>query len=154
MTFSWIALQYNDFILKLSIPPKKKKMAMVPSKIQLSNPGPPWPSCSLVGLKVVNVVWNGENDGYQLFLLFPQCFEMTSIPRALRVCFFVVKGSEYTLNPLPHMPILGSSNLAANENMMSKIRINGVQLLLSRKHCWKRRKFLITNNFFFSHNVF
>ena len=41
---------------------------------------------------------------------------------------------------LPHMPILGSSNSAANKNMMSKIWTNGVQLSdLSRKHCGKRR---------------
>ena len=29
------------------------------------------------------------------------------------------------INPLPHMPILGSSNSAANKDMMSKILING-----------------------------
>ena len=28
------------------------------------------------------------------------------------------------LNPLPHMPILGSSNLMANKDMMSKILKN------------------------------
>ena len=27
-------------------------------------------------------------------------------------------------NPLPHMPILGSSNSAVNKDMMSKIRTN------------------------------
>ena len=31
-------------------------------------------------------------------------------------------------NPLPDMPILGSSNSAANKNMMSKIWTNGVHL--------------------------
>ena len=34
----------------------------------------------------------------------------------------------FCLNLLPHMPILGSSNVAANINMMSKIWTNGVQL--------------------------
>ena len=29
------------------------------------------------------------------------------------------------LNPLPHMPILGSSNSAANKDMKSKIWTNG-----------------------------
>ena len=29
------------------------------------------------------------------------------------------------LNPLPHMPVLGSSNSAANKDMMSKIWTNG-----------------------------
>ena len=32
------------------------------------------------------------------------------------------------INPLPHIPILGSSNSAAQKNMMSKIWTNGVQL--------------------------
>ena len=30
-----------------------------------------------------------------------------------------------TINPLPDMPILGSSNLAANKDMMSKIWTDG-----------------------------
>ena len=30
-----------------------------------------------------------------------------------------------SLNPLPHMPILGSSNSAANKDMMSKLWKNG-----------------------------
>ena len=32
------------------------------------------------------------------------------------------------VNPLPRMPILGSSNSAANKDMMTKIWTNGVQL--------------------------
>ena len=32
------------------------------------------------------------------------------------------------LNPVPHMPILGFSDSAANKNMMSEIWTNGVQL--------------------------
>ena len=44
------------------------------------------------------------------------------------------------LNLLPHIPILGSSNLAANKDIMSKILTNGdTTFLLSRKHCGKRR---------------
>ena len=43
-------------------------------------------------------------------------------------------------NPLPDMPILGSSNLAVNKDMMSKILTNGDTIfLLSRKYCEKRR---------------
>ena len=43
-------------------------------------------------------------------------------------------------NPLPHMAILGSTNSAANRDMMSKIWINGdTNILLGRKHCGKRR---------------
>ena len=35
------------------------------------------------------------------------------------------------VNPLPHMPILGSSKSAANKNIMSKIWTNGEQLHIS-----------------------
>ena len=42
-------------------------------------------------------------------------------------------------NPLPDMPILGSSNSAANKDMMSKILTNGDAIFwLSRKHCGTR----------------
>ena len=44
------------------------------------------------------------------------------------------------VNLLPHMPILGSSNSAANTNMMAKIWPNWDTIIgLSRKHCGKRR---------------
>ena len=36
--------------------------------------------------------------------------------------------TEIKFNPLPHMPVLGSSNTAANKDMISKIWTNGVQL--------------------------
>ena len=45
-----------------------------------------------------------ENAGQQHVLLFPQCF---------------------LFNPLPHIPILGLSNSAANKDRMSKIGTNG-----------------------------
>ena len=42
--------------------------------------------------------------------------------------------------PFPDMPILGSSNSAANKDMRSKIWTNGdTSTLLSRKRCGKRR---------------
>ena len=42
--------------------------------------------------------------------------------------------------PLLDMPILGSSNSAANQDMMSKIWTNGDTIFRSsRKHCGKRR---------------
>ena len=44
------------------------------------------------------------------------------------------------LNPLPHMPILGSSNSAANKDVMSQKMTNGDTIFrLSRKNCGKRR---------------
>ena len=43
------------------------------------------------------------------------------------------------LNPLPDMPILGSSSSAAKNDMMTKIWTNGLTVIcLSRKQCWKR----------------
>ena len=49
-----------------------------------------------------------------------------------------------SFNPLPHMPILGSFNSAANKDMMSKLLTNGDSVFwLSRKHCGKRRNCLL-----------
>ena len=43
-------------------------------------------------------------------------------------------------NPLPDMPIQGSSNSAANKDKMAKIWTNGDTIIcLIRKHCEKRR---------------
>ena len=45
-----------------------------------------------------------------------------------------------SFNPLPHMPILESSNSATNKDMMSKIWTNWETIIwLSSKHCGKRR---------------
>ena len=47
-------------------------------------------------------------------------------------------------NPLPDKPIFGSSNSAANKDMMSKIWTNGDAIIwLSRKHCGKWRNCLL-----------
>ena len=44
------------------------------------------------------------------------------------------------VNPLPHMPILGSSNSAANKDMMSRILTIGDTIFwLSRIYCWNGR---------------
>ena len=60
-----------------------------------------------------------------------------------------------SLKPLPHMPILVSSNPAANKDMMSKILINGHTIFrLSKKTLWEKKKLLVMSNFFFSHNDF
>ena len=43
-------------------------------------------------------------------------------------------------NTSTHMPIFGSSNSAANKDMMAKMLTNGyIIICLSRKHCGKRR---------------
>ena len=53
------------------------------------------------------------------------------------------------------MPILGSSNSAANKDIMSKIWTVGDAIIgLSRKLCGKKEKLLVTSNFSFFHNVF
>ena len=45
-----------------------------------------------------------------------------------------------SINPLPHMAILGFTNSAAKRDMMSKIWMNGDTIIwLGRKHCGKRR---------------
>ena len=71
-------------------------------------------------------IMGSDNADYQHFVLFPECFQKPSI-----------SGLSH---PLPHMLILGSSNSAANLDVMSKIWTNGDTIIcLNRKHCGKRR---------------
>ena len=51
-----------------------------------------------------------------------------TIQHRMRVYDYYEPGMAFltSFNPLPRMPILGSSNSAANKDMMSKIRANGV----------------------------
>ena len=47
-------------------------------------------------------------------------------------------------NPLPDMPILGSSNSAANKDMMAKIwKKWGYNYLLKEKTLWEKEKLLL-----------
>ena len=62
----------------------------------------------------------GEIACYEQFLFLPQCFQKACFPGASKGVIVW----EW-VNSLPHMPILGSSNSAANENMMSLIWTNG-----------------------------
>ena len=58
-------------------------------------------------------------------------------------------------NLLPHMPILGSANSAANKDTVSKIWTNGgYNYLIELKTLWEKEKLLVTSNFSFSHSVF
>ena len=60
-----------------------------------------------------------------------------------------------SINPQPHMAILGSINSAANRDMMSKKMDKwGYNYLIGEKTLWEKEKLLVTSNFFFSHNVF
>ena len=73
--------------------------------------------------RVENTVGKGEIVRYEQFLLFLQCFQKACFPGASKGVIVW----EW-VNPLPYMPVLGSSNSAANENMMSKVWTNGEQL--------------------------
>ena len=59
-------------------------------------------------------------------------------------------------DPLPHMPILGSSNSAAKKKRYDVKNIDkwGCTFLIEYKTLWEKEKLLVTSNFFFSHNVF
>ena len=59
------------------------------------------------------------------------------------------------VNPLPHMPILGSSNSAANKDNYAcqKYQLTGYSYLIEEKTLWKKEKLLITSNFSFSDNI-
>ena len=67
------------------------------------------------------------------------------------------------VNPLSHMPIVGSSNSAANKDTMSEVIWQvGIQFsdwvenIVGREEIasGKGKKLLVTSNFFFSRNVF
>ena len=69
---------------------------------------------------VENTVGKGEIARYEQFLLIPKCFQ--------KACFAGVSKGVVVwewIKPLPDMPILGSSHLVANKDMMSKIWTNG-----------------------------
>ena len=57
------------------------------------------------------------------------------------------------LNPLPEMPILGSSNSAANKDNDVKNGTN-VDTIICVKTLWEKEKLLASSNFSFSRNVF
>ena len=64
-----------------------------------------------VSHRVEDILGKGENNVYQLLNCFSQCFQRPYLQGSL-------------INPLPHMPILGSSNSAANKGTKSKIWTN------------------------------
>ena len=66
----------------------------------------------------------------------------------------IVLLSADAFNPLPHMPILGSSSSTANKDMMSKYGKMGIQLSDLVENIVGEKKLLIMSNFFFSHSVF
>ena len=68
----------------------------------------------------------GGNAGYQHFLLFPQCFQKASFSRLLKIGIVLhLQEAIKLLNPLPDMPLLGSSSSTANKDKMLKIWTNG-----------------------------
>ena len=69
-----------------------------------------WLESQTVFDEIESVEETEDGSSYQHFLLFP----LFSKGFILRV-----------INPLPHMPILGSSNSAANKDMMSKLLTKG-----------------------------
>ena len=73
--------------------------------------------------KIENIVGKEESAGHD------QCFEKAGLLKT-RIFFFFDRGlTHILLNPLPHIPILGSSNSAANKDMMSKILTYGDKII-------------------------
>ena len=58
---------------------------------------------------IENTVGKGEIARYEQFLLFPQCFQRACTADTQKPGLVWER-----VNPLPHMPILGSSNSTAN----------------------------------------
>ena len=61
---------------------------------------------------------------------------MHSTPFSKSMTFGLAKRNIYFLKPLPDMPNSGSSNSAANKEMMSKIWTNGDSYLIELKTFW------------------
>ena len=51
-----------------------------------------------------------------------------------------------SFNPLCYMPMLACSNSAANENMMSKIRTNGIEHIVGKENVFNSCLLLIHQN--------
>ena len=82
--------------------------------------------------RVENIVEKGENDGFQHFLLFPQCFQKASFSGSLKVGIVWER-----VNCLPHNP---------------DFQLPVVKHLF--KALWEKKKVLLTSIFSFSHYVF
>ena len=70
--------------------------------------------------RVENTVGKAEIAHYEQFLIFLQCFQKACFPGASKGVIVL----EW-VNPLYHVPILGSSNSVANKHVMSLILANG-----------------------------
>ena len=79
-----------------------------------------------ITLVLENIMGKGENASYQHFLLLP--YFQKAFSSGTSKVIIVWKRVKHAINPLPHMPILGSSNSAASKNMMSKLWTDGVQI--------------------------
>ena len=74
-------------------------------------------------------VW--KKDGEKITYILNDCYLSAGSLFFTYNPVFLNGNTKYNIlifNPLPDMPILGSSNSAANANTMSKIWTNGVQL--------------------------
>ena len=66
----------------------------------------------------------GESDSHQYLSLFSTMFStLSKTDPVIGVAHKLL--STFAINPLPYMPILGSSNSAGNKDMMSKIWTHG-----------------------------
>ena len=98
--------------------------------------------------QVENTVGKGEIARYEQFLIFPVfskdlycgCIKTRACKWQNCLLVQIQNNCRQQINPLPDMPILGSSNSAVNKDMIAKIWTNGDTVIwLSRKHCGKRR---------------
>ena len=73
------------------------------------------------------MAWNVYNGCLVVNKLIKIQYETVIRGKQNRMLSFDIK-KKNCLDSLPHMPVFSSSNSAANENMMSKMWKNGVQL--------------------------
>ena len=61
-------------------------------------------------IRVENIVGKGENDGYQHFLLFPQCFQKASFPEVSKGVIVREWVKQWLLSTLVHDYLLTKIN--------------------------------------------
>ena len=72
---------------------------------------------------VESIVGKGENAGYQHFLLFPQCFEESSLSRSLKVMIVCKRVNESKIcNNSIYIPYMTETNKSPILSTLNKIQ--------------------------------
>ena len=98
---------------------------------------------------VENIMGEGENAGYQRFLLFPQCFQKASYTELLKVGIVWYKINSVSASFLTKLSLQGLINPFLNKPWFLRVCSRS-----PLKTLWEKEKLLITSNFSISHSDF